>query len=114
MHVPDTAPRASIFYHYQVYPFHPPAELTGKGTKAPVAIVGAGPVGLLTAIGLARYGVRSVLLEAEQQISHGSRAIVLARHSMEILQHAGVAAPFVEKGLPWSQGRSFFRGCTRW
>ena len=110
MHVPDTAPRASIFYHYQVFPFHPPAELTGKGTKAPVAIVGAGPVGLLTAIGLARYGVRSVLLEAEQQISHGSRAIVLARHSMEILQHAGVAAPFVEKGLPWSQGRSFFRG----
>jgi 3-(3-hydroxy-phenyl)propionate hydroxylase len=51
-----------------------------------------------------------VLLEAERQISHGSRAIVLARHSMEILQHAGVAAPFVEKGLPWSQGRSFFRG----
>lgn len=41
-------------------------------------IVGAGPVGLLTAIDLARYGVRSVVLEAKQQASHGSRAIVLS------------------------------------
>ena len=29
---------------------------------------------------------------------------------MEIIQQAGVAAPFLAKGLPWSDGRSFYRG----
>ncbi|QRG07014.1 FAD-dependent monooxygenase [Xanthobacter dioxanivorans] len=110
MHTPETQPRASVFYTYKIYPFRRPEELVGGAARAPVVIVGAGPVGLLTAIDLARYGVRSVVLEAEQQVSHGSRAIVLTRRSMEILQHAGVAEPFVRKGLQWSKGRSFFRG----
>lgn len=110
MHTPETHPRTSVFYTYAVHPFRTPPELTGAAAPVPVAVVGAGPVGLLIAIELARYGVRSVVLESELQVSHGSRAIVLTRRSMEILQHAGVAAPFVEKGLPWSRGRSFFRG----
>lgn len=110
MHTPETQPRASIFYNYHIYPFRSPPELKGIASRVPVVIVGAGPVGLLTAIDCARYGVRSVVLEAEQQVSHGSRAIVLTRRSMEILQHAGVAEPFVRKGLQWSTGRSFFRG----
>jgi 2-polyprenyl-6-methoxyphenol hydroxylase-like FAD-dependent oxidoreductase len=46
----------------------------------------SGPNGLLTAIGLARHGVRSELLEAEQKVSDGTRAIVLRGHSMEILR----------------------------
>lgn len=112
MHTPDTEPRPSAFYTYRIHPFRPPPEMTGGGPRppVPVVVVGAGPVGLLTAIELARYGVACVVLEAEVQVSHGSRAIVLTRRSMEILHHAGVAAPFVRKGLPWSQGRSFFRG----
>lgn len=110
MHTPDTQPRSSVFYTYEIHPFRAPQELSGVAGRVPVAVVGAGPVGLLTAIELARYGVASVVLEAELQVSHGSRAIVLTRRSMEILQHAGVADPFVRKGLQWSRGRSFFRG----
>lgn len=110
MHQPETAPRASIFYDYKIHAFARPPEMDGRGEAAPVVIVGAGPIGMLTAIELARFGVRSILLESELQVSHGSRAIVLTRRSMEILQHAGVAGPFLKKGLQWSQGRSFFRG----
>jgi len=110
MHQPETTPRASIFYDYQIHPFVRPPEMDGRAQTAPVVIVGAGPIGMLTAIELARFGVRSILLESELQVSHGSRAIVLTRRSMEILQHAGVAGPFLRKGLQWSQGRSFFRG----
>lgn len=110
MHLPETRPRPSVFYNYEIHPFRRPAELDGGGEPAPVAIVGAGPIGMLTAIELARFGVRSVLLEQELQVSHGSRAIVLTRRSVEILQHAGVAGPFLAKGLPWSSGRSFYRG----
>jgi 3-(3-hydroxy-phenyl)propionate hydroxylase len=110
-HVPDTARRASTFFDYRVHSFRRPPEMEGAtGLRHPVAIVGAGPIGLLVAVELARFGVRSVLIEQEVQVSHGSRAIVLTRRSMEILQQAGVVAPFLAKGLPWSSGRSFYRG----
>ncbi|MFO1107680.1 MAG: FAD-dependent monooxygenase [Bradyrhizobium sp.] len=110
MHLPDQKPRFSIFYDYEIHPFARPTELNGGTSSAPVVIVGAGPIGLLTAIELARSGVRSIVVESELQVSHGSRAIVLTRRSMEILQHADVAASFVSKGLQWSSGRSFYRG----
>ena len=84
--------------------------MDGKRPAKPVAIVGAGPIGLATALDLARFGVPSVLLEEDLQVSEGSRAIVLTRRSLEILQQMGVQKPFIEKGLPWSQGRSFYRG----
>lgn len=110
MHRPNTEPRHSIYYDYKVYPFRRPPELGGERQKWPVVIVGAGPVGLVTALDLARYGVRSILLESEQQVSLGSRAIVFTRRSMEILQQVGVAGRIAETGLPWRFGNSYFRG----
>jgi 3-(3-hydroxy-phenyl)propionate hydroxylase len=104
MHDPATEPRSSVFYDYKVYPARRPVR------EPSVAIVGAGPIGLVTALDLARFGVPSVILEQERQVSHGSRAIVLTRRSMEILQQLGLHEPFLDKGLQWSQGRSFFRG----
>jgi 3-(3-hydroxy-phenyl)propionate hydroxylase len=110
MHAPDTTPRPSIFYDYRIHPFRPPPEMAGGRSEAPVVVVGAGPIGLVTALDLARFGVRSIVLEQELQVSHGSRALALTRRSLEILQQAGVVAPFMAKGLPWSSGRTFYRG----
>lgn len=110
MHQPEATPRPSVYYRYQVHPFCRPAEMDGATAVHPVVVVGAGPVGLVTALNLARFGVRCVVLEAERQLCHGSRAIVLTRRSQEILQQAGVIEPFLAKGLPWHQGRSYFRG----
>jgi 3-(3-hydroxy-phenyl)propionate hydroxylase len=110
MHQPEAKPRPSIYYDYRVHPFVPPPELRGGCTRWPVAVVGAGPIGLVTALELARQGVRCVLLTSERQVSHGSRAIVFTRRSLEILQQAGVADRVVQSGLPWRFGNSFYRG----
>ena len=110
MHRPNTEPRYSIYYNYKVYPVARPPELDGKREKHQVVIVGAGPVGLVTALDLARFGIRSVLLESEQQVSLGSRAIVFTRRSMEILQQVGVTERMVKEGLPWRFGNSYYRG----
>jgi len=110
MHTPSSDPRASVFYDYKIHRHRRPAEMDGERRAKPVAIVGAGPIGLATALDLARFGVPCVLLEEDLQVSEGSRAIVLTRRSLEILQQLGVEKPLIEKGLPWSQGRSFYKG----
>lgn len=106
MHQPSTEPRRSIYHTYRV---HPAAPVPAGGTDdAPVVIVGAGPIGLVTALDLAQRGVRCVLLESELQVSEGSRAIVFTRRSMEILQQVGADAAVTRQGLPWRFGNSFY------
>ena len=106
MHQPDTTPRRSVYHRYRVHPAAPMAD----GDHAPVVVVGAGPIGLVLALDLAQRGLRCVLLEAEQQVSEGSRAIVFTRRSMEILQQVGVADAITARGLPWRFGTSHYRG----
>lgn len=109
MHQPTTQPRPSIYYPYRVHPAWVPSS-QGQSARAAVAIAGAGPAGMVTALELARHGVPSVLLSAELQFSQGSRAIVFTRRSMEILQQVGVADRMTAGGLPWRFGNSFYRG----
>ncbi|MBB3258553.1 3-(3-hydroxy-phenyl)propionate hydroxylase [Paraburkholderia bannensis] len=74
-----------------------------------VTIVGGGPVGLAIALGLAKHGVRSVLIEADASVCEGSRAICISRRSLEIIERLGALDGFLAKGLPWTGGRSFYR-----
>ncbi|MFZ1387832.1 MAG: FAD-dependent monooxygenase [Thiolinea sp.] len=110
MHIPDTTPRHSVYYNYQIYPFQTPPELHGETKRYPVVIVGAGPIGLVTALELARYGTPVIVISAEVQVSHGSRAIVFTRRSMEILQQVGISERMLEKAYPWRSGNSMYRG----
>ena len=55
-----------------------------------VLVVGLGPAGLVAAIGLARYGVRVLLLEKRDGLAMLSRAIVISTRSMEILRSWGL------------------------
>lgn len=73
-----------------------------------VLIAGGGPVGLAMALGLARWGIRSVVVEADDSVCEGSRAACISRRSLEILARLGVVEPFLEKGLPWTTGRSYY------
>jgi len=109
MHQPHSQPRASIYYQYQVFEPWLPSQHAAPQSHS-VVIAGAGPIGMVVALLLARQGVASVLLESERQVSEGSRAIVFTRRSMEILQQAGVAGRIMQHGLPWRFGNSFYQG----
>ena len=113
MHQPFAEPRRSIYYQYQVHQPWLVSQHTSQHEgeqKHPIVIVGTGPVGLTTALEIARHGQRCVVLESELQVSEGSRAIVFTRRSMEILQQVGVAHRVTETGLPWCYGNSIYRG----
>lgn len=78
-------------------------------SHVPVLIAGGGPVGLTLAALLARQGVASLVIEADDSYCSGSRAICVSRRSQEILGWAGAADALVGKGLPWTGGRSYWR-----
>src|SRR5471032_174273 len=74
-----------------------------------VTIVGGGPVGLSVALGMANHGVSSVLIEDDDSVCDGSRAICISRRSLEIIERLGAVEEFLNTGLPWAGGRSFYR-----
>jgi 3-(3-hydroxy-phenyl)propionate hydroxylase len=78
-------------------------------SRIPVLIAGGGPVGLALSALLARQGVASLVIEADESYCTGSRAICVSRRSQEILGWAGADGPLVEKGLSWAGGRSYWR-----
>ncbi|QBF46290.1 FAD-dependent oxidoreductase [Janibacter limosus] len=89
---------------------HTPSVLdpTPQGSPLRVVVVGAGPVGLATALGLARRGVPVTVLEAETAVSFGSRAICISRHSLEVASRLGVDTALADRALPWTGGRTFY------
>ncbi|WP_262028985.1 FAD-dependent oxidoreductase [Microvirga sp. Mcv34] len=77
--------------------------------RHPVIVVGAGPVGLCTAIDLAQRGIPVVLLDDADRIGEGSRGICYAKRTLEILDRLGVADPCLERGVTWKLGKVFQR-----
>ena len=97
-------------YNNPVYPYRRPPELDREGVRhCPVVIVGAGPTGLAMAIDLAQQGIASVVLDDNNTVSIGSRAICFAKRTLEILDRLGCAQPMVDKGVTWQRGRVFFQ-----
>ena len=80
-----------------------------RAAPAKIVVVGAGPVGLIVAIELARRGLQPIVLEAKDEIAWSSRAICISRRSLEIFDRIGAGPAFEAKALPWSSGRTFYR-----
>jgi len=74
--------------------------------RHPVVIVGAGPVGLAAAIDLAQRDVPVVVLDDNDRVSFGSRAICFAKRTLEILDRLGCGRA-TELGVTWNTGRVF-------
>lgn len=94
------------------YPYRCPFPLLAPSTSAEehgVVIVGAGLVGLTAALDLAQRGVPCVVLDDDDTVSFGSRAICFAKRTLEIYGRLGLGQRFLEKGITWKTGRVFFR-----
>ncbi|MEQ8344222.1 MAG: FAD-dependent monooxygenase [Sneathiellaceae bacterium] len=99
----------SLYFSYPHFE-PPPRDAGATRQRHEVVIAGAGPVGLVAALTLAAHGQPCLVLERKASFNDGSRAICIARQSMHILERIGAVAPFLEKALPWTTGRSFHRG----
>lgn len=82
----------------------------GRSTPAecPIVVVGAGPVGLALAIDLAQRNLPVVVLDDDNRLSTGSRAICFAKRTLEIFDRLGCGQAMVDKGVSWRTGRVFF------
>ena len=85
--------------------------MSSAGAAGPVAVVGAGPVGMTVALFLARFGVAVVLLEAAERPSgEGSRSICVQRDVLELFERVGCGREMADRGVSWTLGRTYFRG----
>lgn len=101
-----------IDYQKQTYAYAPCAEQQPghcAGAPHPVVVVGAGPVGLATAIDLARQGVPVVLVDDDCTLSTGSRAICFAKRTLDIFDRLGCGGRMVDKGVRWHVGKVFLQ-----
>jgi 3-(3-hydroxy-phenyl)propionate hydroxylase len=83
--------------------------MTAADPALTVVVVGAGPVGMGVALGLAHRGIPVTVLEAATGVSFGSRAICVSRHSLEVADRLGFGEELTRLALPWEGGRSFYR-----
>ena len=49
------------------------------------------------------------MLDDDNKLSFGSRAICFAKRTLEIFDRLGVGQPMVDKGISWNVGKVFFQ-----
>ena len=81
-------------------------ERAGTVRRHPVVVVGAGPIGLdRRAWTCAPQGHPVVLLDDNNTVSIGSRAVCYAKRPLEIWDRLGCGAPMVDKGRDLEGGQ---------
>ena len=97
-------------YSYPQFPYRQSDEQkSGRPSRHAVVVIGAGPIGMTMALDLAARGVKCVVLDDNNTVSIGSRAVCYAKRPLEIWNRLGVAGPMVERGVSWKVGKVFFR-----
>ena len=103
--------KMGINYQTLSFEYQPCREQQGgtQATAYPVIVVGAGPVGLATAIDVAQQGVPVVLIDDDCSLSTGSRAICFSKRSLDIFDRLGCGQRMVDKGISWNVGKVFLK-----
>ena len=67
--------------------------------QRPILIAGGGPVGVITALALARQGIAVEVFEAEQRVNDNPRAATTHAATLEILDGLGLVDDVIARGL---------------
>jgi 3-(3-hydroxy-phenyl)propionate hydroxylase len=96
-------------YTYPKFTYKSVADLlTHTPQHKPLVIVGAGARGLGCGALMPRLkGLDVLLLDEDDSVSFGSRAVCYAKRTLEILDRLGVGQPLCEKGVSWNIGRTY-------
>jgi len=68
-------------------------------SERPIVIAGGGPVGVVTALALARQGLDVHLFEAEARVNDSPRAATTHAATLEILDNLGLVEEVTRRGL---------------
>jgi 3-(3-hydroxy-phenyl)propionate hydroxylase len=90
-----------------VHPRYDYVKPADDGARHPVVVAGGGLAGLTAALDLASRGQKVVLLDEDDTVSLGSRAISFAQRTLEIYARLGLGPLLLGKGLAWNAGRVF-------
>ena len=97
-------------YHYPEFAYRQSdAQRSGELRRHPLVIVGAGPIGLTLALDCAARGIATLLLDDNNSVSVGSRAVCYAKRTLEVWNRLGVVEPLLAQGVSWQVGKVFFR-----
>ena len=97
-------------YTYPEYAYAQSEEQrTGTLKRHPLVIIGAGPIGLTQALDCAYRGIPTVILDDNNTVSIGSRAVCYAKRPLEIWDRLGVGDDFAARGIQWRVGKVYFR-----
>lgn len=99
-----------LTYNNPVYEYQTsPDQRARAPVHHPLVIVGAGPVGLAAAIDAGYHGLPAVVLDDNNTVSVGSRAVCYSKRALEVLNRLGCAQRMVDKGVLWKVGKIFFQ-----
>ncbi|GAA4233669.1 FAD-dependent oxidoreductase [Actinomadura meridiana] len=108
----QTAPDYGIDFTWVVHetPRPPLGEDGADPSRPDVVVVGAGPTGLTVAAGLARFGVRTVVLESGDTVCRASRASGISDRTFETIDRVapGRGDLLAARSIPTLGSESFF------
>jgi len=99
-----------LTYQNPVYDYiKSPDQDDSKTAHHSIIIVGAGPIGMGAAIDAGIRGLDALVLDDNNTVSVGSRAVCYSKRALEILDRLGCAERMIDKGVTWNVGKVFFQ-----
>lgn len=78
--------------------------------NTPIAIIGAGPVGMALAALLSHYKIKTEVFDKAPHLQRkGSKACLIQGDVLEILSRIGCAAPIAEEGIHWRIAHTYLK-----
>ncbi|WP_192484882.1 MULTISPECIES: FAD-dependent monooxygenase [Cysteiniphilum] len=85
-----------------------------NSSKARIAIVGAGPVGLTLSARLASFGIGSIVMDKSPHLlKKGSKACLIHGDALEVLDKVGCGEQIAKEGIHWRIAHTYIRNVER-